>query len=193
MHAPRRVALLAALLAMPALPAAAVEYNVVQLEKSSIRFVAKQMGVPSAGGFGRFVARIAFDPARPENGRAQIDVDLASIDAGSAEANDEVKGKAWFNVREIPAASFVASQLKALGGGRYEAAGKMSIKGRTQDVVAVFTAKPDGKAMLLDGAIPIRRLQYGIGEGVWADTATVADEVQVRFHFTLNAGPATRK
>jgi len=183
-------------LALPPLAVAAAEFTVVQAEKSSISFVAKQMGVPSEGRFGKFSARIAFDPASPERGRAQIDVDLASINAGSAEANDEVKGKAWFNVREYPAATFVASSLKALGGNggiaRYEAAGKMTIKGRTRDVVAPFTAKIEGRGIVLDGSIPIQRLQYAIGEGAWADTATVADEVQVRFHFTLTAAPATK-
>lgn len=30
---------------------------------------------------------------------------------------------------------------------------------------------------------PIKRLDYGIGSGVWSDTDTVANEVQIRFHF----------
>ena len=76
-------------------------------------------------------AQISIDPARPEAGHARIEIDLASIDAGSTEANDEVKGKSWFNTREFPKASFVSSAVKALGGGRFEAAGKMTIKGKT--------------------------------------------------------------
>ncbi len=175
------------------LPAMAMEYGQVQADKSSLRFVAKQMGVPTEGRFGKFTARIAFDPAKPETASARIDVELASIDAGSAEANDEVKSKAWFNVREFPAATFVTHQLKAIGNSRYEATGKMTIKGRTLDVVAPFTARTEGNTMVLDGAIPIQRLQYGIGEGIWSDIATVADEVQLRFRFTLGAVPMTKK
>ena len=41
--------------------------------------------------------------------------------------------------------------------------------------------------MVLDGSFPLQRLQYNIGEGAWADTATVADEVQVRVHFVLGS------
>lgn len=151
------------------------------------------MGAPSEGRFGKFAARIAFDPAKPETGHAQIDVDLASIDAGSRDANDEVKGKAWFNTREFPAAKFISSGIKPLGGNRYETSGKMTIKGRTREVVAPFTARVDGNMVVLDGSIPIQRLQYGIGEGAWSDTATVADEVQVRFHFTLSAASPAKK
>lgn len=182
-----------AALALVPLAATAGEFNVVQAEKSSISFVSKQMGVPSQGRFNKFAARIAFDPARPEQGRAEIDVDLASIDAGSADANEEVKGKEWFNTREFPGAKFVAASLRPLGGDRYQAVGKMTIKGRTREVVAPFTAKVVGNTIALDGGIPLLRLQYGIGEGVWADTATVADEVQVRFHFILSAAPAAKK
>lgn len=165
----------------------AAGFNLVNAEKSAVSFVSKQMGVPVEGRFKKFSAQISLDTSKPEKGMAQIEIDLASIDAGSSEANDEVKGKAWFNIREFPSARFVSGAIKSIGNGRYEAAGKMTIKGKTRDVVAPFSAKADGGSLLIDGAVPILRLQYGIGEGVWADTGTVADEVQVRFHFTLSA------
>jgi polyisoprenoid-binding protein YceI len=181
----KRIAMIAVMLL--ALPAAAAEFNIVQLDKSRVTFVSKQMGVPVDGGFRKFSAQLTFDPAKPEAGRASIEIDLASIDAGGAEANDEVKGKGWFNTREFPTAKFVATGVKALGGGRYEAAGRMTIKGKTRDVVAPFIYRMEGANAVLEGAIPLLRLQYGIGEGVWSDTATVADEVQVKFRFTLAA------
>lgn len=167
--------------------ALAAEFNVVQLEKSSVNFVSRQMGVPVEGKFKKFAAQISFDTSKPEKGQAQIEIELAGIDAGNSDANDEVKGKVWFNIREFPSAKFVAGGIKSTGGGRYEAAGKMTIKGRTREVVAPFSAKLDGGNLLIDGAIPILRLQYNIGEGAWSDTGTVADEIQVRFHFTLSA------
>jgi polyisoprenoid-binding protein YceI len=145
------------------------------------------MGVPVEGRFKQFAAQISFDTGKPETGKAQIEIELASIDAGSSDANDEAKGKAWFNIREFPSARFVSGGIKSIGNGRYEATGKMTIKGRTRDVTAPFSAKADGGNLLIDGAIPILRLQYGIGEAAWADTGTVADEVQVRFRFTLAA------
>ena len=178
---------LALLAALPLL-AAAAEFNAVLPDKSRIAFISRQMGVPVEGGFRKFAAQVAFDPARPEAGRAQIEIELASIDAGSAEADEEVKGKGWFNTREFPTANFVAAGVKALGGGRYEAKGRMTIKGRTREVVAPFSYKADGANAVLEGSIPVMRLQFGVGEGVWSDTATVADEVQVKFRFTVAAG-----
>lgn len=184
---------LSALLTAASAPAMALEYGAVQPEKSSIRFVARQMGVPTEGRFARFGAQVSFDPAKPESGRARIEVDIASIDVGSTEANDEVKSKSWFNVKEIPAATFVSSRLRALGDDRYEAVGRMDIKGRAQEVVALFTARQEGASMVLDGSIPVRRLQYGIGEGMWSDVSVVADEVQVRFRFVLSPSASGKK
>ena len=163
----------------------AAQFSVVQLDKSSITFVSKQMNVPVAGIFRIFGAQIFFDSARPENGHALVDIDLASIDAGSADANDEVKGKSWFNVRETPRASFVSTAVTALGGGRFEANGKMSIKGKTQEIRAPFTVKQEKNRLVVDGFFPLKRLDYGIGTGIWSDTSVVADEVQVKFHFLL--------
>ena len=37
---------------------------------------------------------------------AKLDIDLASVDAGSPDANNEVVGKAWFNLKAFPTASF---------------------------------------------------------------------------------------
>jgi polyisoprenoid-binding protein YceI len=82
-------------------------------------------------------------------------------------------------VRSFPKATFVSSAIKPLGGGRYEARGPLTIKGRTAEVIAQFTHREDAGSGTFDGAFSIKRLQYNIGEGVWKDTDTVADDVKI--------------
>lgn len=171
----------------------AAEFSVVRQETSSITFVSKQMGVPVEGRFRKFAAQIVLDPARVAAGSAEVIIDTSTIDAGGAEANEEVKSKSWFNIREFPAARFVASGFRSLGAGRYEAVGRMTIKGVSRDVVATFTAGVERDMLHIRGSIPLLRLQYGIGDGQWADTSTIADDVQVRFDFTLIEAPPARK
>ena len=179
---------LAACFAAGASSAYAQRVTAVDLDKSAITFVSKQMSVPIEGKFGKFSIQLAFDAAKPSEGRVWVELDLASIDTGSDEANDEVKGKGWFDVKNHPAARFVSSSVKSLGASRYEVAGKLTIKGRTKDVVASFTFKPVGQGAVFDGAFALKRLDYGIGEGVWSDTDTVADEVQVKFRISATGG-----
>jgi polyisoprenoid-binding protein YceI len=169
--------------------AQAEEFNTIRSDRSNVAFTFKQMGVPVDGRFAKFSAQLKFDPAKPAGASASIDIDLASIDAGSAEANDEVAGRQWFNTKAFPTARFVASAIRPLGGNRYEAAGKMTIKGRTQDVVAPFTFVAQGKTAAADGSFVLKRADYAIGEGAWADFGTIANEIQIKFHLQAEAAP----
>jgi len=186
------ITLVAIALAAAGGSAGATEFSQMLRDKSTVSFVSKQMGVPVEGGFRSFSTRIGFDPARPGAANVRIDIDLASIDTGSAPADEEVAGRQWFNAKDFPQASFAATGVKPLGGDRYEVAGKLSIKGRSRDVVAPFTFRQDGATGVFDGVFSLMRLDYAIGEGPWADTGTVANEVKIRFH-VVAAAAATRK
>jgi len=173
--------------------AQATEFNQVQLNKSTLTFAYRQMGVPLEGKFGKFTAQLAFDPARINAAQAKLEADLASIDTGSSEGDDEISGKLWFNTKAYPAAQFVSSGVKALGGNRYEALGKLTIKGRSLDVSAPFTFRQEGAVGIFDGAFTLKRLDYAIGEGLWADVGAVANEVRIVFHIVTNAAPPAKK
>ncbi len=180
MNTPTRAALLlATTVAFTALSAHAIQFVEIRPSESRISFVSKQMGVPVEGQFGKFVAEVEFDPARPEAGKASIEIDLSSIDAGSADANVEVAGRKWFDIANHPLARFESSSVKALGDNRFEVRGPLSIKGRTKEVVASFSLRQEGNTGVFEGAFPFKRIEFGIGEGIWADTDVVADEVQI--------------
>ncbi|HMM55944.1 MAG TPA: YceI family protein [Candidatus Desulfobacillus sp.] len=165
---------LAAALVLPALAR-------VDVAKSSVSAVSRQMGVPVEGKFSRFSAEVAFDPARPADGKASVEIDIASFDLGADEFNRETVKPEWFNAAKFPKASFVTSAIRPLGPGRLEAAGKLTIKGISREVVAPVSYRTEGGRQVFEGALPIRRLQFNIGEGEWKDTSTVADEVEIRF------------
>jgi polyisoprenoid-binding protein YceI len=167
--------------------ASAVEYKQVLPEESSVAFDYKQMGVTLDGKFNKFTAQLSFDPARLDKAQAKIAIEVASIDTGSSEANEEVVGKAWFDAKVHPLASFSSSGIKSLGGNRYEATGKLTIKGRTLGVKAPVTFQTAGNKGWFDGAFTIKRLDYAIGEGVWSDIDTVANEIRIRFHLVVTA------
>ncbi len=155
-----------------------VDYN-----RSQITFISRQMNVPVEARFNRFTAQISFNAAKPETAKAAIDIDIGSFDIGNDEINAEVRKKEWFDTRNFPKATFVSSTVHALSGGRYEARGPLTIKGRTNEITAPFTVKTDAAGnSIFEGTLNIRRLQHNIGEGgIWKDTDLVADEVQIKF------------
>lgn len=175
MKRPAAVLVLLAALAGPAAAQQAIDYA-----KSRVAFATKQMNVPLEGSFRKFEARLVWDPAKPADATTQVVIDVGSIDLGDKSFDDEAKSKGFFHAAQFPQARFASSAVKALGGGRYEAAGKLTIKGVTKDVVMPFTVRTEGGASVFEGTVPIKRLDFRIGEGSWSDTGILADEVQVR-------------
>jgi polyisoprenoid-binding protein YceI len=170
----------AAILALGAmLPAPALAQ--VDAAKSSVVAVSKQMGVPVEGRFKRFTAQVSFDPAKPAEGKASVEIDIASFDLGAEDFNRETVKKEWFDAAKFPKATFVTSAIRPAGPGKFDAAGKLTIKGITRDVVAPVGFRTEGGQQVFEGVLPIKRLQFNIGEGEWKDTSTVADDVQIKF------------
>jgi polyisoprenoid-binding protein YceI len=153
----------------------------VDNSKSGISAVFKQMNVPIEGKFKKFKAQIDYDGAKPEAAKANVDIDIASFDLGDPEFNKEVLKKEWFNAAQFPNASFASTTINPAGG-KLNVTGKLTIKGKTADVSFPMTVKKEGNAQVFEGALPIKRLAFNIGEGEWKDTGTVADEVVIKFH-----------
>lgn len=166
-------------LLMPLLAGAEAQ---IDLQQSSIVAGFRQMGVPLDGKFQKFALAMQFDPARPDLAQVRLDVDVASFDIGDAGYNKEVRGKAWFNAAAFPKAQFVSSAVKLTAPGRYQVNGKLTIKGVASDVAFPVQLRTAGASQVFDGTLPIKRLQFHIGEDEWKDTSLVADEVQLKFH-----------
>lgn len=181
----KTLALLAAAIAVIAQPVLAQAPKKVDVAKSHIRFVTKQMNVPVEGRFRKFDATVAFDPKKPEATKAEFEVDLTSIDLGSSEGETESQRPLWFDTKQFPKAKFAVASVKSAGPNKFEAAGTLTIKGVSQPLATAFTLAEAGGVRTVEGTFTLKRLQFKIGEKQWADTDTVADEVVVRYKFVL--------
>ena len=153
--------------------------------QSEVQFTARQMGVPLQGHFKKFDAQVSFDPAKLATSKITFTVDTGSATMGARETDAELPKSTWFNVPQFPQATFQSSAIKALGAGKFEVAGKLSIKGMARDVVVPVTLVQNGATTMATGALPLKRLAFKIGENEWADTSMVADDVQVNFKLAL--------
>jgi polyisoprenoid-binding protein YceI len=164
----------------------AAVYTQVLPDKSSIEFSYSQMGVPMDGRFRKFSSQLSFDPAQPAAAKVAIDVDLASIDTGTPELDTEAAGKDWFNLKSFPTARFAATGVRPLGGNRYSVAGKLTIKGRSKDVIVPATFATQGSTGVFAGQFTVRRGDFAIGEGAWSAFDIVANDVIVKFRITAS-------
>ena len=158
----------------------------LQAAGSEIAFTTKQMGVPVEGKFSKFSAQITLDPKKPETGSVNFSIDTGSARFGSAELDAEVPRATWLNVAKFPQASFQSSAIKAAGPGKFEVTGKLNIKGSAHDVVVPVQLTQTGATSTASGAFAIKRLEFKVGEGEWADTSMLANDIQIRFKLALS-------
>lgn len=179
--------IVSSVLFMFAITGRALEYNQLIPEKSQITFISKQMGVAVTGEFKKFSADIVLDPKNLAHAQAKVHVDIASINTGSTSANQEVLGKNWFDATHFPTAQLDTISIKAIASNKYVATTKITIKGKTIDFSIPVTLTENGGIATVDGSFTLRRRDFSLGEGSWADLDTVANEVQVKFRLQLAA------
>ena len=167
------------LLAAALLPAQAAT---LQPEKSDVGFTFKQMGVPVDGKFKKFEAQLDFDAKKPEAGKIAFTVDLGSVALGDPSFDKELAGATWFDTKRNGKATFVSTGIKATGAGKYDVTGKLTIKGAARDVVVPITVA----AGVASGSVAIKRLDFKVGDGEWADTSIVANDVTVKFKLAFS-------
>jgi polyisoprenoid-binding protein YceI len=177
--------LLAASLA--AAPAPAATAWVTDAGRSRLEFTATQAGGEFDGQFRRFRADIAFDPADLAGSRFHVEIETGSAYTQDADRDSALAGSDFFAAARWPTATYEAGRFAAATGGRYEAQGKLTIRGVTRDVPVTFTFKPatGGRTASLSGGATIRRLDFGVGQGEWQDTTWVGNDVRIRFELML--------
>ena len=152
---------------------------------SEIVFTTRQMGVPVEGRFMRFTAQVQLDPQRPESGSVLLAIDTASARFGAPELDVEVPKPAWLHAAAFPQATFRSTRIAAGAAGRLDVHGTLAIKGRSREVVVPVQLA----GTVASGSFTLRRRDFNVGEGEWSDVSLLADEVVVRFRFTLVPPP----
>ena len=105
---------------------------------------------------------------------------------GDADTTKELKKPEWFNYAKFPTATFRSTAIKSTGPRTLEVAGNLSIKGQEKAVLVPVTLLPGASGVTTaQGSFNIKRVDFKIGEGDWADVSIVANDVTVKFKLAL--------
>jgi len=167
---------LGALTAALALPAFAADY--VQAPGSSLAFAGKYQGETFSGTFPGFRTTVSFDPANLVAGTLSVTIPLATATTQNVDYDTEMRGSAFFDATKFAQATYTATGFRDLGDGRYAADGTLELRGVRKPVTLTFTWT-EGARPLLSGRATVRRLDFGVGGGDWADTGTIPNEIAV--------------
>lgn len=153
--------------------------------QSTLGFAGTVQGEAFEGRFGTFSAEIRFDPDALSDSRFAVDIDLGSADSHNEERDATLKGEEFFNVAGAAQARYLANQFRALGNNRFAAEGELTLRGVSRPVTLSFTWSA-GTPAALDGEAELKRLDFDVGGGDWADEETIANAVRVFTHLVLH-------
>ena len=170
--------------ALPGL-ASAADYA-VQPAGSKLAFSGSFQGQAFDGTFGQWTAAISYDPAKLANSKFDVEVDLASVKTGDKDRDGALPGADFFNVAKFPKAHFVTTGFRQ-NGAQVIADGNLTLRGLTKPVSLTVVFKPAGTGASMDVTGTVKRLDFGVGTGDYADTSVIANEVKINAHLALTA------
>jgi polyisoprenoid-binding protein YceI len=152
--------------------------------QSSIGFTGQHAGAPFKGVFQKWRGDIRFDPADLATSKAVITIETGSAKTGDKFQETTLTEGEWFDSKKQPTATFATTAIRALGPGRYEADGTLTVKGKAVPVKLPFTLTVSGDVATMQGALNLDRTALNLGQksdaaGDWV-SKTIPVTIRVR-------------
>lgn len=158
----------------------------VQPAASTLGFAGTFQGAAFNGTFGQWTAAISYDAAHLAKSKFDVNVNLASAKTGDKDRDTALPGADFFNVAKFPQAHFVTTSFHQAGA-QVVAEGNLTLHGVTKPVALNVTFKPQGSGAVMDVSGSVKRLDFGVGGGDYADTTVIAADVKITAHLQLVA------
>lgn len=155
------------------------------VDSSSFSFETTLEGEALPGEFRDFDVVLQFDPAHSDEGSLRVTVDLAAADMGDPEMNGILADPVWFHSARFEEAIFRSDTIVARDDGAFVADGVLSLKGREQPVSVPFVWQNSAGAAEMRGELVLRRTDFDVGSGEWADGDAIGLDVRLKFDIRL--------
>ncbi|HVZ90949.1 MAG TPA: YceI family protein [Rhizomicrobium sp.] len=169
-------------------PASAAHWD-VDYAKSRLGFTVRWSGEPLTADFKSWKADIDFDAKDLAHSKVAVSVDLTSEYSGLPDNDDGIQGAQGFQVSQFPTAQFKATKFTPVGGSIYEADGALTIRGITRPIRLRFRLLQSGDSARVTGGADVSRLDFGLGQGEWADEKVVAHRVSIHLEMQAHRRP----
>jgi polyisoprenoid-binding protein YceI len=118
--------------------------------------------------FDKVLGSLTYDPANPQNAKADITIDAASLNSGWAARDGHLKGKDFFNVEAFPSVQFKSAALTPTSNTTADLTGDLTLLGVTKPVTLKVEFKGVGKGfdpaprIGFAGITTIKRSDFGM-------------------------------
>jgi polyisoprenoid-binding protein YceI len=155
---------------------------------SRVGFVARHAMVTKVRGqFSDISGQLDLDEEDPTRSSAEVTVQMQSVNTGSDQRDDHLRGPDFFHVEEHPVMTFKSTQAEPAGDDRYRLTGDLTIKGVTRPVT--FEIEHTGAAkdpwgnlrVGFEGKATVNRKDWGLAWNVALEAGgiLVSDKITI--------------
>lgn len=159
-----------------------------------IGFAARHAMVTTVRGqFGEFRGQAHLDFENPENSRAELEIDVASLTTGNADRDNHLRSPDFFDVDKYPTIGFVSTGVRPKGDDTYVLLGDLTVKGHTRPVEVEFeptgvNGDPWGNTRAgFEGRTTVNRKDWGLIWNVAIETGGILVSDKVKLEFDVSA------
>lgn len=159
-------------------PAAAATWQ-IDTSHSRMGFKVKHMMISWVQGeFGDFSGTIDYDPAAPDQTRADVTIQVASIDTDEPKRDAHLVSPDFFDATTHPTLTFQSTKVRKVKGDDLELVGNLTMRGVTKEVVLQVS----------DLSAPVADAWGNLRVGASATTTLNRQDWGVSWNDTLDAG-----
>ena len=167
---------------------------VIDASHTRVGFSARHAMVTTVRGqFGEFEGTARFDAANPAASSAQIVIQAASVDTGSADRDGHLRSGDFFDVETYPEIRFASTSAKLVDADTWALTGDLTIKDVTKPVTIVFehtgaATDPFGNQRIgFEGSVSVNRKDWDLTWNAALETGGVLVSEKVKLEFDVSA------
>ena len=155
---------------------------------TSFAFAVKHMMISNVPGeFDKFSGQIVYSPTDLANSKANITIDVSSINTNIAKRDAHLKSPDFFDAAKFPTITFVSTKFTSTG-----ITGNLTMKGVTKEVTIPVTIsgpvnEMGHQAIGITGSVTVNRQDYGINWNKTLDQGGVAVSNDVAITISIEA------
>jgi polyisoprenoid-binding protein YceI len=156
---------------------------------SSAQFSVRHLGVSTVrGAFTKVSGSAKYDPADPSKTMLDATIDATSVDTRVEMRDNDLRSPNFLEVQKYPTITFHSKQVKAMGSGKLQLTGDLTIHGTTKEVVldvdgpSAAMKDPWGNQRIgASASTKINRKDYGVNgaAGVVGDDITITIDAEL--------------
>jgi polyisoprenoid-binding protein YceI len=172
-------------MAIPLITVGGQSCYVSDADHGELKFSGVAEGNIVRGDFKDFTVEACLEGEGLSTGRIKVEVQTGSASVGIRQGDEALLGEEMFFAERYPKATWTSDSIEPDDNDAYLAEGKLALRSVSAPQAVRLRLEHDGDTLKLSGDAEIFRMEFEVGQGEFADTDFVDDQVKLEFDLRL--------